>query len=138
MIPATDVNYLAVLIATIASMVVGMLWYSPLLFGNIWMNLMKINPKDMGKDKGIGKNYFAAFISTLIMSFILANFIDYAGAITVLDALVIGFMIWIGFIATVLLGGILWEGKPVKLFLINMAHYLAAILVMSIILTLWI
>lgn len=32
-----DVNYLAVLVATVAFMVIGALWYSPLLFAKPWM-----------------------------------------------------------------------------------------------------
>jgi len=64
MLPAIDLNYWAVLVSAVASMVIGALWYSPILFGNIWMNLMKIDPKniDKMKDKGMGKYYFTAFM----------------------------------------------------------------------------
>ena len=45
------VNYLAVLVAAIVSMVIGGLWYSPLLFGNVWMKLSGITQKDVEKAK---------------------------------------------------------------------------------------
>lgn len=140
MLPAIDLNFWAILVSAIVSMVIGGLWYSPILFGNIWMNLMKFNPKDMEKmkEKGMGKYYLTAFIGSLVTSFVLAIIVDYAGAVTVSDALMLGFLIWLGFIVTVALGSVLWEGKPIKVFLINVAHQLVHILIMSIILTLWI
>ena len=140
MLPAIDLNYWAVLVSAVASMVIGALWYSPILFGNIWMNLMKIDPKniDKMKDKGMGKYYFTAFNGSLIMSFVLAVLVDYAGAVTVSDALMLGFLIWLGFSETVLLNSVLWEGKPVKVYLINIFQLLVSLLIMSTILTLWI
>jgi len=140
MLPAIDLNYWAVLVSAVASMVIGALWYSPILFGNIWMNLMKIDPKniDKMKDKGMGKYYFTAFNGSLIMSFVLAVLVDYAGAVTVSDALMLGFLIWLGFSVTVLLNSVLWEGKPVKVYLINIFQLLVSLLIMSTILTLWI
>ncbi len=40
------VNYLAVLVAAIVGMVVGFIWYSPKVFGKMWMKLSGVNPKD--------------------------------------------------------------------------------------------
>ena len=41
----TAVNYMTVLAAAVASMAVGLLWYSPLLFGKPWMKLMGLTDK---------------------------------------------------------------------------------------------
>jgi hypothetical protein len=49
-----EINYLAVLVAALVSMVIGGLWYSPLLFGNIWMKLSGITQKDVEKAKKQG------------------------------------------------------------------------------------
>ena len=49
--PTVDINYLAVLIAALASYVLGALWYSPVLFGKLWMKLSKIDPKNMDAAK---------------------------------------------------------------------------------------
>jgi hypothetical protein len=43
------VNLLAVLACAIAGMVVGFLWYSPMLFANPWMRLMGYDPNDKAK-----------------------------------------------------------------------------------------
>lgn len=45
-----------------------------------------------------------------------------------------GFWNWLGFIAPVTLGVVLWEGKPWKLWVLHNAYYLLALLVMGVIL----
>src|SRR5216684_1584610 len=40
------INFWAVLVSAIATMVIGFLWYSPMLFANPWMRLMGIDPTD--------------------------------------------------------------------------------------------
>ena len=138
MIPIVNVNYLAVLVAAIASMVVGFLWYGP-LFGKMWMGLMNFDKKKMNeaKKKGMGKTYVLAFVTSLIMSYVLAHFVNYVQAKTIADGVVLAFWLWLGFFATTQLGMVLWEGKPVKLYLINTLHYLVTLGVMSAILAVW-
>ena len=134
-----EVNYLAILVATVASFILGMLWYSPLMFGNIWLKLMGFSPAKIkaGKKKGMGKVMFFAFLGTLVSSYVLAQFLKVASAVTIKDGLQVGFLIWLGFTATTMLGSVLWEGKPVKLYLINAAHGLTGLLVASAILVSW-
>lgn len=134
-----SINYLAVLVAAIASMVIGGVWYSPMVFGKLWMKLSGLDEKALeeGKKKGMAKMYAVAFLGTLVMSYVLAHFVDYAGATDLVSGLQLGFWVWLGFIATVLLGSVLWEGKSVKLYLLNNAHYVVSLLVMSVILAMW-
>jgi len=72
------------------------------------------------------------------MSYVLAHFVDYAEAATAMDGIILGFWVWIGFLATTQIGSVLWEGKPVKLYLINTLHYLVALAVMATILAVWV
>lgn len=133
------INYWAVLVSGVAMMVLGGLWYSPLLFGNIWIKLSGFSQKDMekAKQKGMAASYFFNFVATLVMAYILAHFVDYVDATTWQDGLLAGFWIWLGFIATVSLASVLWEGKPFSLYLINIAYYLVGLPIMGVILTLW-
>ena len=43
------INFWAVLVSAIATMVIGFLWYSPILFANPWMRLMGFDPNDKAK-----------------------------------------------------------------------------------------
>lgn len=138
--PTVDINYLAVLVAAIASFVIGMLWYSQSLFGKAWMKLSGVSEKKIKEahSKGMGKTLSTAFISTLVLSYVLAYFVDLVGATTWLQAVQLAFWAWLGFFATTLLGSVLWEGRPWKLYLINIGHYLVSLIVMSLILALWV
>ena len=138
-VPDVVINYWAVLLSAFAAMIIGSLWYSPMLFGGIWMKLSGIKMKNArkAKKKGMGKAYFLAFIGALIMACVLAHFLKYVGATGIGDALQLASWIWLGFIAPIQLGIVLWEGKPVKLYLINTLYYLVVFIVMSIVLVLW-
>ena len=51
MMQIVEVNYVAVLAAAIASFVIGALWYSPMLFGKMWMKLSNVSGKEVKKAK---------------------------------------------------------------------------------------
>jgi len=131
-----DVNFLAVLFAAVVNMILGMFWYSPALFGRQWMSLVGLTEADResAKEKGMGKSYLAGFIGALLIAFVLAIFIGYAGANTIAAGIKTGILAWLGFVVPVLLGTILWEGKPVKLYFINIGFYLFSLSIMGAIL----
>jgi hypothetical protein len=131
------VNYLTILVATIIGYIIGALWYSPLLFGNLWVKLMKFSKIDMEKSKkqGMAKQWITMFIATLILTYILSQFIV-AGA-GWLHGLRIGALVWLGFLATTQIGIVLWEKKPFALYAINTLHYLVVLVVMGSILGAW-
>lgn len=139
--PPVDINLAAVFGAAIASMVLGFLWYGP-LFGKQWMSLMgwkKLSKAQMDKMKEAGKKSYAlAFIGALVMSYVLAHFVDYTGAVTAVEGAQTGFWVWLGFVATVMLGMVLWEGKPWKLYYLNAAYQLVSLLVMGVLLAIWV
>ena len=134
------INYLAVLAAAAASIVLGFLWYGP-LFGKQWIALMNFDKKKMeeAKKKGMPKQTWVLMIlGTLVTSYVLAHFVDYLDAVNISGALTAAFWIWLGFVATVILGGVLWEGKPWKLYFLNAAYYLVNLAVMASILAVWV
>lgn len=127
------VNLAAVLTAAVVSMLIGMLWYGK-LFARQWMSLAGMKAADMAKMKkqGVGKSYAAAFIGALLTAYVLAWFVDIIVAVPApLWGAIIGFMVWLGFIATVTAGSVLWEGKPQKLYLLNNAYHLINMAIMG-------
>lgn len=142
--PIVPINYLAVLVCGIVSMVLGFLWYGP-LFGKQWMALSGITPPQAGAEKpkeGMGKRYALAFVGSLIMAYVLAHSLvfadEYLKVSDVSGGLMAGFWSWLGFIAPVTLGTVLWDGKPWKLWILNNAYYLIQLLIFGVILALWI
>lgn len=123
-IPA--VNLPAVLVAAVANMVVGMVWYSPKVFGNRWMALTGITPQKIEEMKKSGKPQKAmglVFLGAILSAAFLAVAIRWAGAATPLDGAVVGLLIWLGFIATTSAAGVLFEGRPANLYLLNNSHF---------------
>jgi hypothetical protein len=116
------VNYWAVLVAAVAGFIVGMVWHSPALFGSMWMKLSGITMKK--KPEGMGKRMFIALVAMLVMAWVLSNVIGLFDVGTLVGGIQTGFWIWLGFVATIMIGVVLWEGKPFKLFLLNAIHWL--------------
>jgi len=130
-LPIVTVNYTAVLVAAIASFALGALWYGP-LFGKQWMKMMNIT-KDRMKKMGLSpaKAMSLGFVVALLVSYVLAHFVQYLQATTISEGLQAAFWLWLGFSAPLLFGSFLWEGKSLKLFAFNAAYRLVELGVMA-------
>jgi len=134
------VNLIAVLVAGIVGMVIGGLWYSSLLFGTTWMKLMGITTKQMKqmKKKNMTGSYIAMFIGLLVMAYVLAYVLDMMNATSVASGALGGLILWVGFIATVLLSSVFWEGRSVSLYILNAAYWLVVVVAMGAIIGVWV
>lgn len=133
------INYWAVLVSALAMIVLGALWYSPILFGNYWMKLMGYTHEHMKSHKKEAmRGYVVSFIFTLLTAYILAHFLQYTDASTVADGMKTAGWLWLGFVVPTSAGSFLWENKAFSLFIINIAHSLVGMLIMSAILVSWI
>ena len=134
-----QLNYVGIIVASVVSFIVGFLWYSPFLFGNVWMKLNGVTKKDTekAKKKGMTKMMLLAFIGTLVTASVLNILIIMSGVSEISTAISLSFILWLGFIvATTLLGSVLWDNKPWGLFLLNGAYWLVNVEIISIILIL--
>lgn len=131
------INYLAVIVATVLSMVLGMLWYSPMLFGKAWMKEMGISEEDAKKQKEQGMGKFMAIGSAMafIFAFYLAHYIK--GGADMGDVIQWGLGLWAGVIVTTHAPDYLWGKRSMKLFMINMLHHGVVIVAVAILLSLW-
>jgi hypothetical protein len=137
-----DVNYIGVLLAAVASMVVGFVWYSPLLFANPWVKLMGHSMESMkAKQKEMGKTYAISFVVSLVTAYVLAHVMGLSRNFFGYDAMTTGlttaFWMWLGFVAPVQLTDVLFGGKKLQLFGINTGYQLVALLAMGIVLGLF-
>lgn len=135
------INLWPVLVAALATMVVGFVWYSPLLFARPWTVLMGYDPNDKSMmdemRKGAGKSYGIAFVASLVSAFVLAKVIDITTVNSALYGMKVGFALWLGFVTTVQLTGVLFAKQPAKLYLINTGYQLVCYLAMGAILAVW-
>lgn len=135
MLSFSDINLVHVVVAAIAVMVVGAIWYSPMLFAKPWVALIGKRMEDLRSEAGPG--YAVATVASLVNAYIFAAVIKVVNAATVYDGIVLGFWIWLGFIATSMAVGNMFEGRRKKLLAINVFNQLVNLLVMGAILAGW-
>lgn len=133
--PTVIINWVAVVVAAAANMVIGAVWYSKLLFGPFWQKRVNLSDKDIRKNMNTGM--VAAAVLALIMSFILAHFVSYAQDTTVWEGASTGFWVWLGFIMPVLGMSVVYIRRGKKLFLVNAGGLLITVVVMAAILAAW-
>lgn len=130
-IPA--VNFLAVALATISTMVVGFVWYTPKVFGDYWMKTAKVDP-DQGSAVGpIVVTLLVSFVSAWVLA--AATTVSYAfqGGSYLVVSIVTGIVLWAGFTAARFITHDAFERRPSGLTILNIAHELVTILVMALI-----
>ena len=130
-------NIVGILLAAVAANIIGFLWYGK-LFGKQWISLMGFSDKDIkkAKSKGMRQTYFVNFIATVLMALVLHYFLIATPLSSIFDNVRIAILLWLGFCVTILLGSVLWEGKSVKLYLINVFYWFVSLIVMALILAL--
>ncbi len=135
------VNLLAVLAAAAVTMVIGGLWYSPLLFARPWMVAMGMDPDDKAKiaemQKGAARLYTLAFIASLVAAFVLAKLFVRLEVDDLRRAMMFSIAIWAGFVSTVQLTNTLFGNKPIKLWFIDTGYQLVCYALMGVILSMW-
>ena len=134
------INYLAVLVAAIGSMILGALWYGP-LFGKKWSEMMgwsTMSPEQTAEmKKGATKSYLWMFLGSLVTAYVMAHVVWAFKAMDFSTGLQAGFWMWLGFIATTTLGSVLWEGKSMKLWLLNHGYNMLNLCWMGVLLAIW-
>jgi hypothetical protein len=128
------VNFKALPLAAVAAIVVGGLWYSPLLFGGAWAHLKA--GASAGGAKVPPVEVLGEFVRSGVVAYVLARLINVLGTGS-RGALLLGGALWLGFHATLLLFSVIHEHMPVGLFAIHAGHGLANDLVIAAIVGAW-
>ena len=131
------INYWAVIVAAVVAFVMGGLWYSPLLFGEAWVNLRGMNSPEAAGTQMRPAEILAEFVRGLIVAVVLAGFVIHLGVVNWVGAIYLGLAVWIGFQATSIVGSVIHEKYPLKLYAIHTGDALAKTLVMAVILGVW-
>jgi len=136
--PSAHINLLAVITAAVATFALGAAWYSPALFGKVWMQVHGYTPEKMAvMQKSAVKAYGVSFVCYLVMAFVLAHFVDYTGTAGVAQGLWLGFLAWLGFAATIGLTANMFSEQPLAAYLLDAGYQLAYLLIMGLILAVW-
>jgi hypothetical protein len=133
------IKYPAVIVATLAHYILGGLWYSPLLFGNKFIQLVNWTPEQLRQveSQSHTKELVLAFVMSLVLVYVLAHFVNYTKATSALGGIQTAFWIWLGFVVTTQAPTVIFEGRSFGLFVINVAYQLVGCAIAGAILAIW-
>lgn len=131
---AQNINYISVLVAVIATFVIGSFWYAPPIFGKAWM-------KEVGMTEAKAKkaNMALIMITNLIITYIAGIFLAIAlhGQTDPLYGAAIGGIIAVVWIGSGMAMNYMYEQRTVKLWLINTGYQLISYAAMGAIIASW-
>jgi cytochrome c oxidase assembly factor CtaG len=118
--PNIQLNYWAILAAIAASMVIGFLWYGPIL-GKTWMKEMGLPADHKPALKVMQRGMILMVIGSLLTAVMLAYGVEGwrlsawkvgPNASIATYGFFVPFFAWIGFCVPLLLGAVAWETGP--------------------------
>lgn len=132
-----SVNFLAVFLAGLSTMVVGSIWYSRAVFGTSWAKLAKV---DLDKKSTTSEMVWltgSTLIASLVTAYILAHMAFLSNTFFqnsfLQDTVSTAFWLWLGFTAARLYVHDAFEGRRKKLTLMAAGYEFITILVMALI-----
>ena len=128
------VNYLAIFTAAIVAWLAGAAWYMAL--GNVWMTALGTNPEkmqQMKKEPGAFLPFIYAFLSDVVMAWVLAGLIGHLGTgqVTIRNGIIAGAFCWLGFVLTTMLVNYSFGRRDWRLLLIDGGHWLLVLTVIG-------
>jgi hypothetical protein len=133
-----QLSFTAIGVATLASFIIGFLWYS-VLFGKAWAKEMNM-PMESRPAAGVMiKSLIMNLIGCFLLAFVFAHNTAAWGFVPGIDEMSTGMQIgnaavftWLGFFVPVDINTVAWEGKSWKLFFINTSYHFMMVLVSAI------
>jgi amino acid transporter len=126
-----SVNYVAVVVATIAVMVFGFVFFLPQVFGA--MALIG-RPNEQMRP---GPEFVVSILAALVNAWTLAVLARSLGASTLADGLVLGALVGVGFFGAAFAANTVISKRPWGLFAIDAAHGLLGQMIMAAIVAVW-
>ena len=136
-----NVNYWAIALGALLSMMIGGIWYGP-LFGKKWINIIGANPADLEARKKMQKTagplYAVQFVLTLFQVLVLAHLV---ADTKIAGGLERSLWIWAAFVIPTLAGAVMWTNETARLkwtrFLIQGGYQLVIFIMFGLLLQFW-
>jgi hypothetical protein len=126
------INYAAVIVAALTAFAFSLVWYSPLLFGSVWIEAKGADATAMPAWK-----FFIAPLRELITAGLLAWLIGRLAIDSWKDAAALGFILWLAFYVVQLAGAVIFDGMPPALGAVHAGDWLGKILILSVVVSVW-
>ena len=136
----SSINWLAVIVCVIVSMVSGSLWYNPKTFFPMWWKVVgKDNQAPGMQNMGMtwSLTILSSFVQAIAMAFMVNAMGKLMGGPNLATGSATGFMLWLGFIAPTYLVNKLFAGHGLKIWAIEVGNHLINFLLFGAILGAW-
>jgi hypothetical protein len=131
-----QINYLAVLVSAVAYMILGAIWYSPAIFGKVWMRAIG-KTADQVKADSSAMNYVWAIIAAFIASYGVARIMEYVGSASIALGVEIGLVAGVCFVFASFWMNDTFEARSSSLTFGNALYHLLALILAGIIIGAW-
>lgn len=139
---AVNINWLAVAVCVVVSMVSGSIWYNPKTFFDIWWKgIGKTEKDDPGENHSMALVWPLVILSSLVQAVVMALMVNWLGpvfgGVSALSGLLTGLILWLGFVAPTYLVNKLFAGQPFYVWGIEIGNHLLNFLLFGLILGAW-
>ena len=129
----TQINWIAVAVATIVTFALGALWYGP-LFGKAWLKATGLDPEKLGSP---AKSMTLTFFLNLGTSIVIAMAVEGFDIIHWPNGVILGFGLGLGIYGFNLCSDYLFQGQSMKLLAIQVGYRVLCTTLMGGVLAFW-
>jgi hypothetical protein len=130
-----SINWLAVIVCVVVSMISGSIWYNPKTFFPVWWKVV-----GAGREPGMGNmgmTWGLTILSSFVQAIAMAIMVNALGITTAGAGAGIGFMLCLGFVAPTNLVNKLFAGHGMKIRAIEVGNHLINLVLFGAILGAW-
>jgi hypothetical protein len=130
-----EINYVAVVISMIVTVISGSLWYNPKTFFPIWWKAIGKTKKDTPGKGNMGVVFGLVFVSSFIQPFLFAIILSlfFPEGVTPLLGVQTAILLWFGLIAPTYLVNKLFAGHKLTAWVIEIGNHLVNFVIYGII-----
>lgn len=135
----SSINWLAVLVCVVVSMISGSIWYNPKTFFPMWWAVVGAGRQPGMENMGMtwALTVLSSFVQAVAMAFMVNAMGSMSGGATLTSGAMAGFMLWLGFIAPTYLVNKLFAGHGLKIWAIEVGNHLVNFVLFGAILGAW-
>jgi Protein of unknown function (DUF1761) len=130
-----ETNYVAVVVAAVLHFLLGAVWFWTLM--NPWLAGIGKTPEDLAREGSPVLAYVVAFGSNVVLAWALSWLIGATDRRSLAGGMMMGAVLWLGFVATTTATEYVFEARSFEIFAINAGYPLAGMLIMGGLLGAW-
>ena len=119
-------NWLAIIIAAVANMVIGFLWFGTWAFGKSWIQL---SGRTMGEGMQTGPLYALTAVAAVVQAITMSWFVGQTGANSGSAGAIVGLYVGMGIVAAAMFAEVLFAGRHPRLYAITAGYQVLVLVV---------